>query len=102
MPVYIMANEMPYEEMQKWYKYFDTRPIGWREDFRTYLQLQQWGDKRKAEEIFMSLAAINKAHEEQKKKDTITLNTLKGSALFSRMLSAKGGEKLNYDKIEKV
>jgi hypothetical protein len=89
MPVYKLMNEMPYDELLAWIHYFETRPIGWREDLRTAYMMRTFGDKRKPGEIFASIAAIESR---PKKEDPVA--SLKGSSLFSRMLSAKKGDKL--------
>jgi len=54
---------MPYEEFIGWTLYFSKRPVGWREDQRTYLLLSVQGVKKKPQEIFPSLAALYSKHE---------------------------------------
>lgn len=46
---------MPYTELLKWCNYFKKRPIGWREDQRTFLMLQAQGFKGKPEDVFATL-----------------------------------------------
>jgi hypothetical protein len=46
---------MPYTELLKWCSYFKKRPIGWREDQRTFLMLQAQGFKGKPEDVFATL-----------------------------------------------
>lgn len=58
MPVYKILDEMPYEELQGWIKYFKARPYGWREDQRTSMLLQVQGVKKKPQEMFPSLAEL--------------------------------------------
>jgi len=58
MPVYQLKDEMTYVELLKWISYFKARPIGWREDQRTFLLLQAAGFKGKPESIFQSLKQI--------------------------------------------
>jgi hypothetical protein len=60
MPVYKVLD-MPYEEFTGWFKYFNQRPVGWREDNRTAMLLNAQGVKKKPHELFSSLAAIRKA-----------------------------------------
>lgn len=88
MPVYKLFEEMPYEELLGWIAYFDRRPIGWREDLRTSYIMGTFGDKRRPTEMFPSLATIYASSNQN------AGTSLKGSLLFSRMLSAKGGDKL--------
>lgn len=49
---------MPYTELVKWVEYFKLRPVGWREDQRTYLTLRTQGVKANAEDIFPTLRLI--------------------------------------------
>lgn len=58
MPVYILKNEMPYDELLNWVEYFKRRPIGWREDQRTYMFLRTQGVKEPAEKLFPTLEMI--------------------------------------------
>ena len=97
MPVYRLQEEMPYEEFVTWFEYFRQRPIGWREDDRTYKLLQAQGVKAKPEEVFSSFASM-KAAEHTSVSDDGTLNhsKFKNSGIFAKLLSAKGGEKLDY------
>lgn len=91
MPIYKLKEEMPFEELQGWQAYFDKRPVGWKDDLRTYYLLGAQGDKRKPGEIFESLAKITSR---PKAEAGNTLQALKGSMLFMQMLNAKGGDKL--------
>lgn len=79
---------MPYEEFLGWISYFDKRPIGWREDLRTAHIMRAFGDKRQPTEIFPSVKAVYSSREPD------TVSSLKTSFLFSKMLSAKGGDKI--------
>ena len=96
MPVYKLV-EMPYDELQGWFAYFEARPVGWREDDRTMKLLQVQGVKAKPAEIFSSLAQLT-AFQEKKVSDRppgmISAENLKRSAFFSNMLGAVGGDKL--------
>lgn len=84
MPVYKILQEMPYDELVKWSMYLAERPIGWREDLRASYIMQSMGDTRKQGDIFPSLSVLSK-------KQAAAAN-LKSSALFQRMLTAKGGD----------
>jgi len=84
---------MPYTEFVGWLRYFEMRPEGWREDDRTFKLLQAQGVKAKPETIFSSLRAIYGAHED-KKEGQLNVNSLRGSALYSKITQAKGGEKI--------
>jgi hypothetical protein len=51
---------MPYTELLKWVNYFNTRPVGWREDQRTFLLLKANGFKGEGEDLFASLKQMKK------------------------------------------
>jgi hypothetical protein len=86
--------ELPYEELLGWLAYFDKRPIGWREDDRTHKLLSVQGVKEKPADIFPSLRPIY--HPTPANADgMIDMNNLKRSAFFQRIISAKGGDKLD-------
>jgi hypothetical protein len=72
MPVYKILDEMPYEEFIGWNQFFASRPVGWREDYRTSLLLNAQGVKKKGSEIFESLKTL-----ERKSKSAITPGFLK-------------------------
>jgi hypothetical protein len=55
---------MEYWEFQGWFEYFKMRPVGWKEDHRTALLMQQQGLDKPPEKIFSSLAAIRRSQEE--------------------------------------
>jgi hypothetical protein len=94
MPVHKIYEEMTYEELLGWYNYFERRPVGWREDDRIYKVLQTQGAKEKPWRYFGSLDPIyNNPHKTVSKDSAVS--SLKGSSLFSKMLSAKGGETLS-------
>ncbi len=80
------------EELKLWVAYLEERPLGWREDFRTYLLLRSAGEKRGPSQIFPSLGPVL-----SQKRDPIS--SLKGSFLFTQMLNAKGGQKLDLEKM---
>ena len=89
MPVYKMMEEMPYTEMLKWVSYFKRRPIGWREDQRTFLYLQSQGYKGKAEDVFNTLKQL---------KENIPAETksLPKGKFLDMMLKAKGGDESGW------
>ena len=66
MPVYILKEEMPYNELLRWIEFFHKRPIGWQEDQRTYLLLKAQGVKESGENLFPSLKAIKENTNNQK------------------------------------
>ena len=88
MPVYELMNDMTYIELLGWYNYFERRPVEWRADDRAAKLLQAQGVKEKPQSLFASLAAI---YEEGKTRDKSATASLKGSALFKKLQSAKGG-----------
>lgn len=94
MPVYALV-EMPYDEFVKWFKYFEHRPVGWREDDRTMKLLQAQGVKAKPTAVFASLAKMEESTHQAAEDGKISFDNLKRSAFFSKMLSAQGGDKLD-------
>lgn len=85
MPLYVLREEMPYEELCAWVRFFNRRPIGWREDYRTYLIMKAFGIKEGPTKIFDSLKPIF---------ETTAVSSLKNSAIWQKLLGAKGGDKL--------
>jgi hypothetical protein len=81
-----MLERMPHDTLLKWFQYLKERPIGWREDDRTFKFLQTQGAKEKPWKYFPSLVPIY-----QKDADT-SLNGLFGSSVFQMMQNAVGGE----------
>ena len=95
IPLYRLTSEMPYDELLGWYNYFERRPIGWREDDRTYKLLQAQGVKEKPFNLFQSLEAI---YNQPTNNEKLNLKSFKKSAFFSKILSAKGGDKIDFNK----
>jgi hypothetical protein len=89
--------DLPYEELLGWMNYLERRPVDWRDDDRTFKLLQVQGYKGRPDQVFSSLAAINNQAEVQKEPGMIDFKSFKGSLMFSKMLQAQGGDKLNYD-----
>jgi len=90
-------SEMTYDEFGKWIKYFEMRPVNWREDDAAFKIMQAassfgGGIKAKPWDLFGSLGAIYKNPEIN--TSGTDMSTLNGSLLFSKMLDAKGGDKL--------
>ena len=79
---------MSYTELLKWISFFNSRPIGWREDQRTFLLLKAFGFKGQAEEVFATLKQIKT---NQVNKQTPDQAMPKGKFL-DKLLSAKGGD----------
>lgn len=77
---------MPYDEFLMWVSYFETRPVEWRSDLRAAYLMNAFGDKRKPQEIFPSLAELSKTSKER--------NPLSNSQMLKRMMSAVGGDQL--------
>jgi len=93
IPIYELADKMPYEELLGWFSYFEQRPAGWRDDDRTHKLLQAQGVKEKPWIIFPTLSSIYKPSKAT--ADGININNLKTSGLFQKLLSAKGGDKVS-------
>lgn len=89
---------MPYDELLGWFAYFEARPVGWRADDRAMKLLQAQGVKAKPEAVFMTLAQMKtfetKRKEAMVEAGQIETANLKRSLLFSKILSAKNGDKL--------
>ena len=85
MPVYQIEAEMPYTELLKWGAYFRRKPVGWREDQRTFLLLQAQGYKGKPEDVFATLKQL---------KDNIPVEekSLPKGKFLEMMINAKGGD----------
>jgi len=93
---------MPYDEYVNWQLYFQQRPIGWREDDRTYKLLRAQGVTASETAIFPSLAVMKEGLEKEKRKEKekeVNVKSLKNSIFFHKMLSSRGGDKLVDDQI---
>ena len=89
---------MPYDEFLGWSDYFERRPVGWREDDRVFKILQTQGVKASPNEVFQSLGPIYNPKSNVKLEDgQFNVSNLKSSLMFKKMLSAKGGDVINYD-----
>lgn len=94
MPVGRLLDEMTHDELQGWFNYFERRPIGWREDDRTYKLLSAQGVKEKAHNIFPSLNTIYNGSKVVNEEGMV-VSSLKGSQMFMNMLRATGGDTLD-------
>lgn len=84
---------MPYTELLKWISFFNSRPIGWREDQRTYLLLKSFGFKGSPESLFASLKQIKQNQVHNQKPDQAVP---KGKFLEKMLKAVNGdGSKLN-------
>ena len=88
MPVYKMLDEMPYTELRKWITFFDQRPIGWREDFRSFMVMKSMGFKGKPEDAFVSIQHLKKVDKDKQLND----RAVPTGQFLSLMLGAKGGD----------
>lgn len=79
---------MPYTELLKWIEFFNTRPIGWREDQRTYLVLRSLGYKGSPESLFATLKKIKGNQVENQKPD----RAVPKGAFLDKLLKAKNGD----------
>lgn len=94
MPINTLLDELSYEEFQGWFSYFERRPVGWRADDRAAKLLQAQGVKEKPWKLFSSLDAIYNSNKNYNEQGT-DMNSLKSSYLFQKMLTAKGGDKID-------
>lgn len=76
---------MPYVELLKWVSFFNRRPIGWREDQRTYMLLSAQGLKEEPEALFPSLKALKEGIPTDRK-------ALPKGKFLEMMLTAKEGD----------
>ena len=83
---------MDHEDFIKWQLYFERRPYGWREDDRTAKLLAAQGVKEKPYNIFPSLQALRP--KASATTDGRLNDSFKGSFLYQKMLSARGGDKV--------
>jgi len=90
-PLYELLENMSFQEFNLWMEYFNQRPIGWREDERTFRLLRAAGVKSNPEALFSSLAAMKK-HENKRTPRPVPGA---GSFLHTAMMNAKGGVKLD-------
>ena len=81
---------MPYDELLGWFAYLERRPVDWRDDLRASYLLQAQGVKEKPSKLFPSLEAITK------KVDDSPAASFKGSFVHHKLLSAVGGDKLEF------
>jgi hypothetical protein len=98
MPLQRILHEMSYEELLGWHNYFERRPYGWRDDARAAKLLQAQGVKAKPEAIFPSLQTIyNPPISVGAAHGQLDIQNFKRSHLFSKLLSASGGDKLDLN-----
>ena len=91
--------EMPYEEFLSWISYLNLRPVGWREDDRTFKLLQAQGVKEKPWHVFSSLRPIyNPPPSKAIKEGQIDFQNLKRSVLFSKIVAAEKGDVIEWSK----
>ena len=94
MPLYKLLNEMPYDEYIGWASYFEMRPPGWRDDDRTAKLLQAQGVKEKPWKLFNSLDVIYNGIRVVN-EEGMDMTSIKASPIFQKMLTARGGDKLD-------
>jgi hypothetical protein len=80
-----MMDEMPYDELLQWVNFFRRRPIGYREDQRTFLMLQAQGFKGKPEDVFASL-------KQMKDNTPAEIKALPKGLFLDMMLKSKDGD----------
>lgn len=90
-----VMEEMSYTEVLGWFAYFEQRPIGWRGYDQAASVIQAQGCKEKPWKIFPILETIYNPP----KPGGFDIKGFKGSLLFQKIQNAKGGEKLDYDKL---
>jgi len=96
IPAYQLYAEMPYTELLKWVEFFNRRPVGWREDQRTYLYLRTQGVKEKSEDLFPTLGLMAKNRENLQVPDKAVP---KGTVL-EMMIKARNGDTSDWNPIQ--
>jgi len=84
---------MPYEELVKWVDFFKSRPVGWREDQRTFMLLKAQGVKSSAQELFPTLKFM-KMYEENKQ---IPDQAVPKGKFLELMMKAKNGDESGWN-----
>lgn len=79
---------MPYTEMVKWISFFKRRPVGWREDQRTFMLLKAQGIKETSENLFPTLKMIAESSREKQVPD----KAVPKGKFLELMLKAKKGD----------
>jgi hypothetical protein len=87
--MYTLLHEMPYDELLHWLAYFEKRPVGWRDDNRAFKIMQTFGAKGSVYDHFPSMIPVMRSDGPPN-----PVKRLKGSMMFQKMLSAKGGDKI--------
>jgi len=90
-----VKREMPYEELVAWMQYFERKPLGWREDSRAYKLMCAFGTDAKPGQVFESLAIMSE--QEDMDNGKTSMKNFKNSALYQGIVSAKGGDEVNYE-----
>jgi hypothetical protein len=90
IPLYKLVKEMPYEELLSWFLYFEKRPVGWRDDLRVHYLIKMQNSSAKTLEMFPALNAI------MNPTAGTAASSLKHSAVYQKMLSAIGGDKVDF------
>lgn len=75
---------MPASELAMWALYLEARPIGWKEDLRTSYIMRSMGAKSSGDQVFNSLAQINKWDKESDSVDKLQSSI--ASSVFGQML----------------
>jgi len=78
---------MPASELHMWAKYFEARPIGWREDNRTAMFLQSQGVKQESKNIFPTIFQM-KRWEDDAENEVKMQKSLAKSIFGARLQSA--------------
>lgn len=102
MTVEELKSRMTYDEFLGWMDYFSRRPVGWREDDRTFKILQSWGCKEKPYRIFPSLEPIYHPAQPLRKDGSMDANQFIKSGFFQQLMHARGGDKINLAGIKTI
>lgn len=83
---------MPHEELLNWAAFFRKRPIGYREDQRTFMLLQAQGYKGTAEDLFPTLKLVKEGIPTERK-------ALPKGLFLEKMKTAVGGDGTDWKPI---
>jgi hypothetical protein len=93
--MYELESSMTYEELLKWFDYFDRRPPEWRASDRTVKLIRAQGAKGNPWDFFPELYKIYHPKTEKLLPGQISGSNLKSSAFFEKLRLAVNGDKLD-------
>ena len=89
-----LLESMSFQEYVLWLKFFNKRPLGWREDMRAYRLMCSSGNmpkNAKPGDWFSSLAQMSEAEAAENKAIPH-----RGTFVHTALMNARGGAKLEF------